>query len=54
MTEQNNRVLARRGARGLTAAEVEKVGGGFATPGTIDTDLVTNWGRDFSPDQISG
>jgi hypothetical protein len=54
MPEQNNRVLARKGARNLTADEMKKVGGGFATPGTIDTDLVTNWGTDFSPDQISG
>lgn len=54
MTEQNNRVLAHRGARSLTAAEAAKVGGGFATPGHIDTDLLTNFGRDFEPDQIPG
>lgn len=54
MTEPNNRVLARTGARNLTAAELPKVGGGFATPGIIFTELVTNFGGDISPDQISG
>lgn len=54
MTEQNNRVLARRGARGLTAAEVAEVGGGFGTPGIIHTDLITNFGKDFQEDQIQG
>jgi len=52
MTEQKERVLARTGARTLTQAEMAEVGGGFSTP-IITTDLVTNFGTDFSVDQIA-
>jgi len=51
MTEQNNRVLARTGARILTKAEMAQVSGGFSTS-MIITDLVTNFGQDFSVDHI--
>jgi hypothetical protein len=51
MTEQNSRVLARTGARILTQAEMAEVGGGFSTS-VIITDLVTNFGKDFSVDHI--
>ena len=50
MTEQNNRVLARAGARTLTQAEMAEVGGGFSTS-IIITDILTNFGKDFSVDQ---
>ncbi|MBZ5489380.1 MAG: hypothetical protein LAO76_00430 [Acidobacteriia bacterium] len=52
MTEQSNRVLARTGARILTQEEMAQVAGGFSTP-IITTDLVTNFGTDFSVDQIA-
>jgi|SwirhisoilCB2_FD_contig_31_22914237_length_488_multi_8_in_0_out_0_1 hypothetical protein len=52
MTEPNNRVLARTGARILTQEEMAQVAGGFSTP-IITTDLVTNFGTDFSVDQIA-
>ncbi|HZS29029.1 MAG TPA: hypothetical protein VFB76_17515 [Candidatus Angelobacter sp.] len=53
MTEQNNRVLARTGARNLTQAELAEVGcGSFSTPGII-TELVTNFGKDFSIDHVA-
>lgn len=52
MTEQRDRVLARVGARTLTQAELAEVGGGFSTP-IITTDLVTNFGTDFSVDQLA-
>jgi hypothetical protein len=51
MTEPNNRVLARTGARILTQAEMAQVSGGFSTS-MIITDLVTNFGQDFSVDHI--
>jgi hypothetical protein len=51
MTEPNNRVLTRRGARILTEAEMAKIGGTFSTGGII-TDLITNFGKDFSVDHI--
>jgi len=50
MTEQN-RVLARTGARTLTQAEMAEVGGGFSTS-VIITDVLTNFGSDFSVDHI--
>lgn len=40
MTEQKNRVLARKGARNLTSAELEQVGAGFGTP-ILMTDTLT-------------
>lgn len=52
MTEQKDRVLARMGARSLTQAEMAEVSGGFSTP-IITTDLVTNFGTDFSVDHIA-
>lgn len=52
MTEQEDRVLARMGARTLTQAEMAEVSCGFSTP-IITTDLVTNFGTDFSVDQIA-
>jgi hypothetical protein len=51
MTEQNSRVLARTGARILTQAEMAEVGGGFSTS-VIITDVLTNFGKDFSVDHI--
>jgi hypothetical protein len=51
MTEPNNRVLARSGARILTEAEMAEVGGAFSTS-VIITDVVTNFGSDFSVDHI--
>ena len=51
MTEQNNRVLARAGARTLTQAEMSEVSGGFSTS-MIITDVITNFGKDFSVDHI--
>jgi hypothetical protein len=52
MTEPNNRVLARMGARTLTQAELAEVGAGFATP-IIITDLITDFGKDFSVDHLT-
>lgn len=51
MTEKNSRVLARTGARILTQSELAEVGGAFSTS-MIITDLVTNFGQDFSVDHI--
>jgi hypothetical protein len=51
MTEQNNRVLARAGARNLTEAEIAKVGCGYATP-ILFTEQLTNLGRDRVPDEV--
>jgi hypothetical protein len=51
MTEQSNRVLARSGARSLTQAELAEVSCGFSTA-MIITDLLTNFGRDFSVDHL--
>lgn len=51
MTEQKDRVLARTGARTLTQAEMAEVGGGFSTS-VIITDVLTDFGRDFSVDHI--
>jgi hypothetical protein len=51
MTEQNSRVLARTGARILTQSELAEVGGAFSTS-MIITDLITNFGKDFSVDHI--
>ena len=51
MTEQNNRVLARAGARTLTQAEMAEVSCGFSTS-IIITDVLTNFGKDFSVDHI--
>lgn len=51
MTEPNNRVLARTGARILTQSELAEVGGAFSTS-MIITDLVTNFGKDFTVDHI--
>jgi hypothetical protein len=50
MTEQN-RVLARTGARTLTQAEMAQVSCGFSTS-VIITDVLTNFGKDFSVDHI--
>ncbi|HEY7401925.1 MAG TPA: hypothetical protein VIB39_00255 [Candidatus Angelobacter sp.] len=50
MTEQNNRVLARKGARTLTQAEMAEVGCGYSTP-ILFTETLTNLGRDHFPDQ---
>jgi hypothetical protein len=52
MTEPNNRVLARMGARSLTQAELAQVNGGFSTP-LIITELVTGFGSDFQVDQLN-
>jgi hypothetical protein len=49
MTELNNRVLSRKGARTLTPAEIGKVSG---ATGIIITDVVTNWGKDFAVDHL--
>jgi hypothetical protein len=51
MTEQKDRVFARMGARTLTQAELAEVSCGFATA-MIITDLLTNFGRDFSVDHL--
>lgn len=50
MTERN-RVLARTGARTLTQAEIAEVSGGFST-GIILTDVLTNFGKDFTIDRL--
>jgi hypothetical protein len=50
MTEQNNRVLARAGARTLTQAELAEVTGGGTTP-ILFTETFTNLGKDFFPDE---
>jgi hypothetical protein len=50
MTEQNNRVLARTGARTLTQAELANVVGGGTTP-ILFTETLTNLGRDHFPDE---
>lgn len=50
MTEQNNRVLARAGARTLTQAEMAQVGCGYSTP-ILFTEIITNLGRDHAPDE---
>jgi hypothetical protein len=44
MTEQNNRVLARKGARSLTLAEIDQVSGNFGGVGTpiLLTERITN------------
>lgn len=52
MTEQKDRVLARMGARSLTQAEMAEVCCGFSTP-TIITDLITDFGKDFSVDHLA-
>jgi hypothetical protein len=52
MTEQKDRVLARMGARTLTQAEMAEVGCGFSTS-IIITDVLTDFGRDFSVDHIA-
>jgi hypothetical protein len=51
MTEPNNRVLTRRGARILTEAEMAKIDGAFSSS-VIITDVLTNFGSDFSVDHI--
>jgi hypothetical protein len=51
MTEQKDRVFARMGARTLTQAELAEVSCGFSTA-MIITDLLTNFGRDFSVDHL--
>lgn len=43
MTEQNNRVLARTGARILTQTEMGEVGCGYSTP-ILFTEQLTNLG----------
>lgn len=50
MTEQNNRVLARKGARNLTPADIEAVGAGFSTP-ILFTETLTNGGKDHFFDE---
>ena len=50
MTEQNNRVLARRGSRNLTDEEVAQVSGSYGTP-VLFTEKMTNLGKDLVPDQ---
>jgi hypothetical protein len=50
MTQPNNRILGRRGARTLTEAEVGEVGG--TKTGFIITDVLTNWGKDFTVDHL--
>jgi hypothetical protein len=50
MIEQNNRVLARVGARNLTQAELAEVVGGYSTP-ILFTETLTNLGRDHFPDE---
>jgi len=51
MTEPNNRVLTRTGARIVTEAEMAQIGGAFSTS-MIITDLITNFGQDFSVDHL--
>jgi hypothetical protein len=51
MTEPNNRVLTRTGARILTEAEMAKITGAFSSS-VIITDILTNFGKDFSVDHI--
>jgi hypothetical protein len=50
MTEQNNRVLARRGSRNLTEEELSQISGSYSTP-ILFTEQMTNLGRDHVPDQ---
>lgn len=53
MTEKNNRVLVRRGARTLTQAEMTEVRGGYSTP-ILFTEQLTNLGKlsmDRYPDE---
>lgn len=50
MTEPNSRVLGRTGARTLTDAEIGEVGG--SATGIIITDVLTNFGRDFTVDHL--
>jgi hypothetical protein len=52
MTEQNDRVLARRGARTLTQAEIAEVSCGFSTP-VLFTEQLTNLGRDRVFDEVA-
>jgi hypothetical protein len=51
MTEQNDRVLARRGARTLTQAEIAEVSCAFSTPVRF-TEQLTNLGRDHVFDEV--
>jgi hypothetical protein len=51
MTEPNNRVLTRRGARILTEEEMGQIGGAFSSS-VIITDVLTNFGKDFSVDHL--
>jgi hypothetical protein len=41
MTDQKNRVLARKGARNLTLAEIDQVSGTFGTPVLLTERLTT-------------
>jgi hypothetical protein len=52
MTESNNRVLGRMGARTLTESEIGEVGG--TASGPIITDVLTMFGRDFTHDVVTG
>ncbi len=51
MTEPNNRVLTRTGARILTEDEMANINGAFSSS-IIITDVLTNFGKDFSVDHI--
>lgn len=50
MTKPNNRVFGRMGARTLTEAEMGEVG--CARTGIIITDVLTQFGKDFTVDHI--
>jgi hypothetical protein len=52
MTEQNNRVFARIGARSLTDAEMAEVRSGFSSP-VLFTQQLTNLGKDHFPDEVA-
>jgi len=43
MAEQNNRVLARKGARSLTSAEIDQVSGSLGTPILLTERLTTQF-----------
>ena len=49
MADKHNRVLARKGARSLTQAEIEQVSG--VATAVLMTITLTNMGRDHSFDE---
>jgi hypothetical protein len=53
MAQEKNRVLARKGARCVTPAELDQVGA-FGTNFIIITHQATNMGKDSTVDEITG